>query len=112
MMSFIIRVIAITVEFEPQLPSRIPGFPKRPDFCRVPVAGSGRDAGFLFTYQEPAVELTEERFGSHVSVFTGKYRVFGPISTSNGVISSGRNDTVVQFWDIYYVLRGQLLCLK
>ena len=112
MTSFISQVNASNAGADLYFPPRVSYAPKHPDFCGIPVAGSGRDAGFLFTYQGPAVELTEERFGSHVSVIAGKYRVWSPISTSNGVISSGRNDTVVQFWDIYYVLRGQLLCPK
>jgi len=67
---------------------------------------------FFFTYQRSAVELTEERFGFHIPVCAMKSRVLGSFPASKDVFWSGLCDAFVQFWDIYYVLRGQLLCPK
>ena len=58
MTSFISQVNASSAGADLYFPPRVSYAPKHPDFCGIPVAGSGRDAGFLFTYQGSAVVFT------------------------------------------------------
>ena len=46
--------------------------PKHPDFCGVPVAGSGRDAGFLFSYQGSSAGVDGATLMSRHPVFARK----------------------------------------
>ena len=58
MTSFISQVKASSARSDLYFPPRVFYASKHSDFYGVPVAGSGRDTGFLFTYQVSAVVFT------------------------------------------------------
>ena len=72
MTSFISQVNASSAGADLYFPPRVSYAPKHPGFCGIPVAGSGRDAGFLFTYQRSTPVLTKGHFGIDILSSPGK----------------------------------------